>query len=462
MYWNIEQVWGWISQYYPRGDAWPAMISETELQADLNGDVGCQDISGIAVDKDGDQRADLFLYEQGYKHRMSVTSKNVHDYLKDSALAQSFPPEFDAFCTQKPADFMPMPFPFSGQMLPDSRGKITGLMFVADKKVEAGVLPFLQHHDDIDYHVLQVPTEFLSEGINFDELSFLRSHGFYLSNGFAKFVTDREKQNLPVPFHYSQAGIRETDLDPRSLEIWLQDHFYVGQNEFGQTIASTYYQHNQESYVEPLVQHDDAFDFGSTELEDGGNLVSSTLFFFIPENYELTEDSNFAMMFASGKKIIRIDLRSVPSAAHLDMILTPSEDMQDGKPVVFVAQSSNWLFHYQETKALDHIAAKLEHEGFYVERLPYVFTGHTYRGIIDHSIAYSYNNILMENYVEEGCHIKRVYLPQYADYEFDNNLAASIYEQYGYEVIRTGDMSDFGNSDGALRCLVKVTDRGLF
>lgn len=131
---DLPEVWELLAEYYPEGHAWEAAVDE-HIFGELDQEAGCEVITGIAVDRDGDERADLFLYSAGLGRTFSITSSHLTDYLVHSEC----PPDKDwrgPQCDAKVEDTRFIPIPFAGELLPDSYGKITGLMFVAHPLVE--------------------------------------------------------------------------------------------------------------------------------------------------------------------------------------------------------------------------------------------------------------------------------------------------------------------------------------
>lgn len=101
-------------------------------------------------------------------------------------------------------------------------------------------------------------------------------------------------------------------------------------------------------------------------------------------------------------------LRSIPMVMVSQMFLSILVSA-----VVLVAEGVARGRIPAESQHLDAIAADLAQHGFFVDRVPYLYTGGM--GCIGYGFCapdvYSYNNVLIERYTDNGPTIKRVYMP---------------------------------------------------
>ncbi len=464
-WWDYKDIQSTLRHYYPKGVAWNAMLSEAECGFELNGDVGPQDIDGYAIDQDSDGHADLFLFEYGtYGNALTAYTGNIDAYLTQ-AQSRIETRSGTSVTIGPPSDIEPTGFPFRGQMLPDSRGKITSVLFVADRLHDKSIRHFLEVRPDLDCQVLTLPPDFYPKNLTNTEQKYLQENGRFLPTNIAEYDDSRDTRAKSATFTFAPAGLRESDWEPVRPELWVQDQFNVGTTLQGQLIGAAHYIDKLDTYTFPIVWRLGALQIKTDQYEAGGNMLSSATHFFVPKGMSLFPQTNFAQMFAYGKKIVSIDFYNVHSAAHLDMILTPTDDVIDGKPVVILAEATGTNrqgINKMEADTLDHIAEQL-HPQFTVRRIPYLYTGiraGLFLGTTD-ATTHSYNNVLMERYWNNKKLVQRVYMPWYDDQDDFNEPAAEVYRQLGYEVIPIPDLDDAARGGGALRCLVKVTHREL-
>ncbi|MGE0490131.1 MAG: hypothetical protein AB7S38_13065 [Vulcanimicrobiota bacterium] len=176
----------------------------------------------------------------------------------------------------------------------------------------------------------------------------------------------------------------------------------------------------------------------------------------------------------------------VPATFHIDMGLTPVDDhtILVGDPswalsTVASLSPEQYADHNRRlnenlgTEGQDHLAALvhqntegdplLQHQfdhnaqlmrerGYNVVRLPYL------QGPPELSWV-TYNNCLMENYIDDGGNqVKRVFLPTY-DLPALDRRASQVYESLGFEVVPL-KLPALTSWRGAIRCISNVLERG--
>ncbi len=492
--WNIGEVRSLLRTLYPQGRAWSATVAEEDLDAHLprgqqDQFVGCRTWSGIAVDLDGDRRADRFLY--GSVPQMSVTARNLQTAFRTTSTHTA--KTSAARCAQEATQVSVAGFPFDGQFLPDTHGKITALMFVANRDTAPAFLELVVTRPDIQYHILYAddPEERPAADTFTDhEQRFFKRHAQYLPDPLAEYALATAANVMGhvqlSPFDFEKRG-QECDWFPScGFNVWIQDPLYLGVSPWGARVVGHPSVESMDNLASPVVLAGEAVFFSSDGTIDAGDLLSTARHLFLGNNYPSVAQphSNFLRVYAAGKQIIPIDRSDIKSANHLDMLVTPTETYRAGRQVVLVARptclGSMWLGCAKEAVVADarlqQIAQQLETLGFSVERLPYVYTGHhTYANYQsgEYEDVFSFHNILMEEYRENGHTSKRVYMPWYegaaptrgpwylqlpglTDF---SRQAQAIYESLGYEVIPIHGLANRAKWGGALRCVAKVTDR---
>lgn len=453
MSWELKEVKSYLDRYYPGAQAHEVVFSEAEWGVQLNDWEGCEDIEGIAVDLDFDNQTDVFLYERRAFQKMAVTGDNLDQYLHPLQ-SVDWPAKETSLCKDAPSFFKPVAFPFRGQLLPDTKGKITSIMFVAAKSTEEAIAHLLENRTNLQAHVLTLPERYLPD-------QFTREEAFYFSKH------DRFLPASLIPFEgrftYSKALLRHSDWEATHPQIYIQDDFHVGINQYGKPFGAAAYDEGIKTYIAPLLGRRFDGTYQTDFYHRGGDILSSAKFLFIPADFRWNKDLNDVQVLASGKEIVGIDSRPIGSAADLDMIFTPTEEVRNGKPVVFLAEESTGFFgkiHIDEDNALNKIAWELGRR-FHVERIPYIYTGETERNCFGDCsfIALSYNNVLIERYKVNDRLVRRVYLPFYKGYDGENDKAAQAFRQYGYEVIPIWGLDEIAKASGSLRSIVKVTSR---
>jgi hypothetical protein len=433
---NIDTVIPWLKRYYPKARAWEAVISEAELGVQLDGwQVNqrnvCEDIQGIAIDIDGDGRADMFL-GSGQLDKFAYLSKDMDRYLSKNPVCKLDTIHITASCDRTSADLKPTGFPFKGRLLPVTSGKIKAIMFAESNVTKRTVSNFLRHVPDVKCQILKFrPKE--------DTVTPL-----VLS------------PDTPTCAEYRVYPLwkRTCDLSPCGGGIWVQNESVVGLNEFGETVAAaTNYERGMTIYAKPLADMLGAVLYSDTNaLLNTANALATTTHLFVKRYYSLWfPESNLMQMFASGLKIVEINMKEIYSTPDLDMILTPTDESVDGRPVVILAKYNYFAPNAQrsgDAPGLNRIASELRANGFYVLRVPY-----------DQSL-YDYNNVLLEKYMEDGKLVRKVYLPRYDD-ERSFKAASSTYEGLGFEVVPIDGPRETISLGGALHCMVKVTQREL-
>lgn len=96
----------------------------------------------------------------------------------------------------------------------------------------------------------------------------------------------------------------------------------------------------------------------------------------------------------------------------------------------------------------DAVAEYLKKQGFKVVRVPYL------DGLGNILPTVSFTNKEMEDYIKDGKHIKRVFLPQYNIESLDKE-AVRIYKEMGYEIIPI-DSSEISRYNGSIRCKTQM------
>ena len=431
MNWDLEQIKVLLKEYYPNGHAWEAVVPEAEFDISLNDEPGCQDVKGIAIDLDGDTHADLFLYDRDFMDMVAASWPKLDTYLQPPACFGSSGQE-SLQCDSRPQNFTPTGFPFSGRTLSNSDGKITSIMFADNSITQGPVGELVKKRPDLQCQILYLDGE--------EWLRRLTAPSCRKSSFFAYLN-------------------RTCDFQPCGGGMWVANEVFVGNNEQGQFFAAAHDERGLNFYVAPLVEDLGALPLQTWEWEDPANMLASSKYLFVASLKDIKPEDLTTQTFASGRQVVPIEMKNIESAAHLDMILTPTEELVNGKPLVFVAKGVPFYSSGAEENALNEVARQLEERGFFIERIPYIYTGGLKTIIITSHQAYSYNNCLMERYVENGKLIKKVYLPWYANYESNNQDAAAVFRKYGYEVIPIHGVEPAAELGGALQCMVKVTGR---
>ena len=267
------------------------------------------------------------------------------------------------------------------------------------------------------------------------------------SNGRIKKVLmyrDPALEDIAHQLRHHGSGFSVEEIPPMEsvtgvVDPWIQDKLLIGMNRFGVPIAiPDNFPYLYSELAKEMSAKGFLVLFGLPFFIEGGQVVASDNFLFTtsPSPESLQSDTY-------GRRVI-----SIQANAHIDMILTPLEETKDGKPVVLVAQSIG----ITDRDLYANVVEQLKREGFYVDYVPYIPTQTSY--------YFSFNNVLIEKYEEDGKIVRRVYMPWYETipYEF-NERAATVYQRYGYTVIPIRGLDKAASKHGSLRCLTKVLER---
>lgn len=242
--WNMQEVRDLLREFYPKGSAWRANIAEEDLDVHLprtqrDQFVGCRTWFGIAVDLDGDRHADQFLY--GKFPQMSVIARNLETYFQTSSPHTMKSPV--ASCMQEATQFSVAGFPFDGQFLPDTYGKITHLMFAASRDTAPAFLELVIARPDIQYQILYAEDpEERPQSLSVHEQQFFQRHAQYLPDPLATYALTIAPDDVAgrlqlYPFDFEKRG-NECDWHPTcGFNVWIQDPIYVGASPLGARIV---------------------------------------------------------------------------------------------------------------------------------------------------------------------------------------------------------------------------------
>lgn len=441
MTWDIKHVQYWISRYFPGASAWDVIFSENDFGYDIDGNSRCREsFNGIAVDINGDQNADILLYS--FRKTFAVDVQKLSPAIFDPWCFEL--KQESTVCNKElPPEVTPVAFPFSMELLPDTAGKIQSVMMERVPETEGLITQLTLERPDLGYHILYPFGEEAPAKNSINERGVEVTYSPLLES---------------APDWLTDAG-----------SFWVQDRLLVGINIFGDSITVTWGE-NASNYAMPLMQTMGMQNLDAPMGIDGGDIVISLSHIFVHTHNEIEQNEVFSLIYGVQREIVEVNRSRVYSAAHLDMILTPTDDYRNGKPVVVIGEAVYLDKQNEQGNVLDEIAEDLEQKGFCVERIPFVFTDTSSESLFGSTpTAYSYNNILMEVYVEKGKLIKYVYLPQYGDpndllnpFQEYNLRAQDVFMNLGYTVIPIYELEPLAELGGALRCSVKVVKRGNF
>ncbi|NQU18436.1 MAG: hypothetical protein HQ564_10300 [Candidatus Saganbacteria bacterium] len=451
---TTEYVNHLLKTYYPNAMAWSVEVSEEKAGLKLDDWKGCGIKKGVAIDFNQDGKADTFIYDRSLIDITSISAEQISPHFKPANRRK-----FDRTKCEKPIiKAKPVPFPFKGRLWPDTYGKITGMMMVARKSTAPIIKQMIKLRPDIKYQILYPAKEEMPTASWDSEKLYLSRNGRFLPHTLAEFLYDKSRANI----HFSSYKRRQSDWGGNPY-VWIRDHYYVGYNQFRETTVAHRHIDALKQFGQPLVDHLGAKPFHTHAWIGGGEIVSSSKHVFVKKDYsdQFDPQDTFSQMYASGLKPVKIDKNKYPWFLDLDVVLTPTEEVRNGKPVVFVADTykeskyirGGWALQ----KAADHTAKKLR-DKFHVERLPFIIPSCGWGC----DTAYSYNNVLLERYKkDDGKLVRKVYMPWYSGYDKANKIAAKQYGKYGYEVIPIKKLEDLAEHGGSLRGITMVTERKL-
>jgi len=283
--------------------------------------------------------------------------------------------------------------------------------------------------------------------------------------------------------------------------IWIQDAFHVAVNSLGVRLYRRTRSDNDGRLATWLAAHDGTRVHDTPLHLTGGNMLAGEdrkILGF--KNVEATARSHrppietaaacallrafdplpvffFGHRYAENSADFH---RPVPSMAqaspspamqpgvHLDLVVSWTGVMRQGKPVLLVADRKDGLDpalsgRAPESRAFDACAIRAERWGYQVVRNPVPYLPFPGSQGIAGPVPRFYNNVLVEN--ERRPHRDRplVWVPCFGDVE--PGLAAydkangAIWEALGFEVRPVFGWGPLSNSCGAIRCACKVLKR---
>ena len=317
---------------------------------------------------------------------------------------------------------------------------------------------------------------------------------------------------------FRKAGISESHytlcVSIFNYSIWAQDAYVALNDEEGRIVLAEsicFTRDHDMTVADDLAQQTNIVARPSPLYFQGGNIIETRDHVLVGMDYVRENEGRqfmetraavleqFAQLF--GKKVLAVGREELilhrdrqylgggvfQPIFHIDMYITPTgQHAEDGREVVFVASPrlAREILGEKETENdfdiyFDEVADQLR-EHFEVKRMPLLPTQfRSKESDWPRHYYLSYNNVLVENFVDGSREHRHIYMPTFASqvemfkseryltayygdrkrYERLDEGAEKIWKDAGFKVYRMDGLEDLAMSWGAVHCMVKTLQR---